>query len=678
MPKQKQHKSKQRVQAKGEKSKLPKKLVSTSENSKLLTFRVILITLPFLILLLVEGLLRIGGYGPNLDIFITHENNPKYWITNPSVGRRYFFVKDVTPATSYDAILKSKPENGYRIFVLGGSTTAGFPYYHNGAFPRMLQTRLESVFPERTIEIMNLGMPAVNSYTLLDLTDELMAFEPDAFLIYGGHNEFYGALGVGSTEVFGKYRSFVNFYLKLQHSKIFYLIKDFVGWKKSLTASRGNNSTRNRTLMERMVGKKTIGYGNADYIKARNIFADNLDEIARIVANKNIPIILANLVSNIKTHEPFESVEASEAFKQDWDNYYRAGLNHVKEKDYEAALISFASAREIYEDSAILHYVIAKTQGLSGNLGLAKDSYYRAKDLDALRFRATEDFNTVIETVAEQNDNVKLLDMKSYFEAASPDSLIGSNLMLEHLHPNLQGYALMAKAFFEAMQDNGLIQPEWDSTKVQSDKAYWQQNSVSPMDVQVANARIDLLLAGWPFKESNPHTKIAIEPKNKVGELAAEVLADEKNWEIAHVELAEYYSSQKEFDNAVVEYKALIRGTPYNISPYLRLGIIYLEMKSFDDALGIFKRSLKIEDTAIANKWIGSIMVNKGEALTGIPYLEKSLKLNSADPETMFNLTVAFAMLSEFDNARNYCERLIKQYPNHPGAQELWKRLGAH
>lgn len=677
MPKQDQNKTKPTVRTKGENSKLPKKSVSTSEGSKLLTFRIILVAMPFLIFLLFEGLLRIGGYGPNLDIFITHENNPKYWVTNPSVGRRYFFVKDVTPATSYDAILKSKPENGYRIFVLGGSTTAGFPYYHNGAFPRMLQTRLESVFPERTIEIMNLGMPAVNSYTLLDLTDELMAFEPDAFLIYAGHNEFYGALGIASTEVFGKYRGFVNFYLKLQHSKIFYLVKDFVGWTKSLTASN-KSGTRNRTLMERMVGNKTIAYGNAEYINARNIFNENLKEIVKLAADNEIPIILANLISNVKTHEPFESVGADEALKQDWDNYYRAGLNHVKEKDYQEALISFAKAQEIYDGSAILHYVIAKTYEVMGNPKFAKEHYYRAKDLDALRFRATEDFNTVIETVAEQNDKAYFLNMQSYFESASPDSLIGNNLVLEHLHPNLQGYALMAKAFFEAMQDHGFIEPVWDSTKVQSDEAYWRQYSVSPMDVQVADARIDLLMAGWPFKEANPHTKITLlKPQNKVAEFAAEVLADKKNWEVAHVELAEYYSSQKDLENAVIEYKTLIRGTPYNISPYLRLGIIYLEMKYFDDALDVFRQSLKIEDTAIADKWIGSIMVNKGEALNGIPYLEKSIKLNAADPEAMFNLTVAFAMLSEFDNARHYCERLIKQYPNHPGAQKLWQRLSA-
>jgi hypothetical protein len=58
---------------------------------------------------------------------------------------------------------------------------------------------------------VNLAMPAINSFSLLDMTPEALAQKPDALIIYCGHNEFYGALGAGSTESLGRWRGVINF-----------------------------------------------------------------------------------------------------------------------------------------------------------------------------------------------------------------------------------------------------------------------------------------------------------------------------------------------------------------------------------------------------------------------------------------------------------------------------------
>ena len=81
--------------------------------------------------------------------------------------------------------------------------------------------------PDKTVEVINLGISAVNSYTLFDQVDEIIEQKPDAILIYAGHNEFYGALGVGSNENLGGFPAFVRFYLKLQRfaTIIFRIIK---------------------------------------------------------------------------------------------------------------------------------------------------------------------------------------------------------------------------------------------------------------------------------------------------------------------------------------------------------------------------------------------------------------------------------------------------------------------
>ena len=116
---------------------------------------------------------------------------------------------------------KAEPDsNTFRIVVQGGSSAAGYPLYYGGSFSRMLEQRLLQSFPGKPIEVINTAMAAVNSYTLLDLADEIIEQRPDLVLIYAGHNEYYGSLGVGSAESLGRFPGMVNLYLELQHLRV--------------------------------------------------------------------------------------------------------------------------------------------------------------------------------------------------------------------------------------------------------------------------------------------------------------------------------------------------------------------------------------------------------------------------------------------------------------------------
>jgi len=96
---------------------------------------------------------------------------------------RYFFNEQFAPRPGIDLFLKEKPENGYRIFVLGGSTAAGYPYGANIRFSTILEERLRDVFPRKPIEVVNMAMTAVNTYTLLDFMDELLVMNLDLAIL---------------------------------------------------------------------------------------------------------------------------------------------------------------------------------------------------------------------------------------------------------------------------------------------------------------------------------------------------------------------------------------------------------------------------------------------------------------------------------------------------------------
>jgi lysophospholipase L1-like esterase len=118
---------------------------------------------------------------------------------NPDLPYKYFYNIEQAPSTLPDGFDKIKKENAFRVFVLGGSSTAGWPYVPNAAFSRHIKRRLELLYPKNTIEVINLGISAINSYSLRDFIPGIIKQQPDLVIIYAGHNEYYGALGVGST-----------------------------------------------------------------------------------------------------------------------------------------------------------------------------------------------------------------------------------------------------------------------------------------------------------------------------------------------------------------------------------------------------------------------------------------------------------------------------------------------
>src|SRR5690606_5250088 len=148
-----------------------------------------------------------------------------------------------------------------RIFVQGASSAVGFPFYRGGSFPRMLKHRLSQTFPEKNIEVVNTGITAVNSYTLWDLTDEIINQKPDLVIIYAGHNEYYGALGVGSSTALGNHPFLIRTYLFFKDLRLFQFLDDtYTSMRSSEPAKPGIGET---TLMEVMVKEQRIGFNSS-------------------------------------------------------------------------------------------------------------------------------------------------------------------------------------------------------------------------------------------------------------------------------------------------------------------------------------------------------------------------------------------------------------------------------
>jgi len=87
-------------------------------------------------------------------------------------------------------ILMEKPENTYRIFVVGGSTTFGIRSPDQNTMPGHLQQNLDERNFDKKIEVINAGIGGITSTDELQLVSKkIVHFEPDLIIVYDGSND---------------------------------------------------------------------------------------------------------------------------------------------------------------------------------------------------------------------------------------------------------------------------------------------------------------------------------------------------------------------------------------------------------------------------------------------------------------------------------------------------------
>jgi hypothetical protein len=145
-------------------------------------YRLLCLCLPFLMLAIAEGGLRQAGFGGYAPFFreIEADDGTTLVITDTAGSASYFFANRDKPGTNNEFAFKMpKPAGTTRIMLCGASAIKGFPQpvaFSAGAF---LQEILQDVWPDREVEVINLGTTAVASFPVLDIMRQAMAYDPD-------------------------------------------------------------------------------------------------------------------------------------------------------------------------------------------------------------------------------------------------------------------------------------------------------------------------------------------------------------------------------------------------------------------------------------------------------------------------------------------------------------------
>lgn len=586
-------------------------------------FNLIIVAIPVIFFLLFELSLRMFNTGTDLSLFVPSQNYPDYYEINRAVNQRYFTRMDDTSPTN-DIFLEEKPDTCFRVFVLGGSTTRGFPYQAGTAFPRILYYRLQDAYPNMRIEVVNLSASAINSYTYIDKIDEILAHEPDLILLYGGHNEYYGVMGVASVDKGGNARWMKLLRLKLVHLKTYQLLQNT--YLKIKSKSSEGNGGEAETLMSRIAKDKEIVYDSKLYHKGIAQFRKNVEAMVAKAAKHNVPVLMSELVSNVSDQAPFKSVAAN-GFPLAMDVYNEA-LSEMKNENYEQAKILFE----------------------------------RAKDYDVIRFRAPEAMNEVLHQISKDY-KLPLVPMKKYFEEASPNGLIGNKLMLEHLHPNIDGYFLMAEAFFNSIIEQNFLK-HTHKTPLRTSHEYRMNWGFTELDSLIGDLNIKSIKAGWPFKPENTENSFlaTYRPTTMIDSMAFAYLmksSTDRHIEDEHIKIAQIYAKAGLNEKAFQEYLSIIRLHPYIADLYFDASRYLIAQKRYADALDLILSAPEMPADYYYYYMTGTLRIRLGSLQEGIRDLEIALEIH---PETfqkmkiLLPLYTAYRNLNDLDNK----ERILK------------------
>ncbi len=639
-------------------------------------FWAVTLLLPVLFFALLEGGLRLGGYGDPLPLFVPVDAAGTVKMPNREVARRYFAREAGIPNPNPDFFSAEKPASSFRLFVQGESSAAGFPYYRGASFPQVLAARLRAAYPGRTVEVVNTGMAAIASFTLLDLADEIIAEQPDAVLVYTGHNEWYGALGAASTQTLGRSGGLVRLYLRLRDWRTVQLLRDAIAAVRPRRAPPGGTSAGNAaggggtTLMQRMVGEEAVPLGGESYRAGLAQFEENMDLLLARYARAGVPVFVGTLASNERDQRPFVSVTAGGA-PDPYDPVPDLRCIDAADSTGDAATLvgAFEQAAKADTASAFRAFVLGRARLAAGDSSGARDALRRARDLDALRFRAPTDANAVLRRVAARH-GATVVESEARLETVAPAGSIGYETMLEHLHPTLDGYALIADAFFDALTGAGLPAPNPRPTPPGR-----RFTLITAADSFGAVLRVDRLTRAWPFRPDEVIEAVpdSVRTPPPVVQMATQML-DGADWYATTRRLADWYVTQGRWADALRTRTALTTAYFFLAEPFADRGNTRVEAASvgrpFPDhpaaAIADYERALALDPGYLAaHTMLGALALQTGDAAAAVPHLERVAAGANAPPQALYNLAGAYAQLGRWDDAARTADRLAQANPQY-------------
>jgi tetratricopeptide (TPR) repeat protein len=595
------------------------------------------------------GLRAVGfGYAPTL--FRPVPDGGAY-TTNLDFAYR-FFSRDVAirPVPLYFAA--EKPEDGYRVFVVGGSAAFGdfMPEY---GLARILEVLLEERYPGVAFEVVNAAIAAVNSHVVLPIVREAARHDPDLVVFYLGNNEVAGPYGPGSvrtrTGTAGDTPSLLRVRLGLwvRGLRLGQLIERVLA-----RLGIGGPADRPETDAGGDLMRSLVRFDDPRLLPVRAHLERNLEDMLSATTRSGAQALVATVGSNLRNFYPFTSLHRSDLGKEEieaFDAAYALGRELVQRGDCAGALDAYARAAAIDDEFASLAFRRGACLLRLGRVDEAREALVRARDLDAGRYRADSAINAILRqtAAATKADGVHWLDSEARFAESglAPVPIPGDEFFYDHVHLSFDGSYLLARAVFEAVEP---MLPAWIRSRAAgspaSVSAVAEALALTPFDRE----RLARLIAARK-------AKLGAEPEGEGAEVARASAFWRKGEE-----------SGLDGDSAALYRRAIDRRSA---DLPLRRNFATLLLAEGDFAAAAEQLRVLVERVPDIAEWrvaYGTALRLDGRFEEALRQLETAVSLDPADFQAEFQLASVLRELDRDSEAIDHYERVLLARPENP------------
>jgi tetratricopeptide (TPR) repeat protein len=260
-----------------------------------------------------------------------------------------------------------------------------------------------------------------------------------------------------------------------------------------------------------------------------------------------------------------------------------------------------------------------------------------AKELDVLRFRAPEAINAIIYRLGHKYDNTYLVNSKELFDNMSPGKVTDNSLFTDHLHPNLDGFFLIASAFYNEIMNTGILGRPDHRIPADSIK---KEIPVTPVDSVYGSLVILFMKEEWPFLEPASFDKYKAKSYPEI--LGIRMFLKQINWEMAMDSLYRYYLKNSNFPEAIKVAKSVCLEHPYESRLSEEVGQLYLNLGIYHESRYYYKKAFEIN-----------------------PSIENARKM-----------VLILMQLDNLEESARYLQYLAKREPNDQMNKRLLEKVG--
>lgn len=335
---------------------------------------------------------------------------------------------------------------GTRVLVFGASAAYGEMFTEFASFPGWTQRYLRAAVPGEVVEVLNLAHGGMGSRQVKEMMYRALSHDrPDLVIVYSGNNEYHElrALKAASSRYDPRAELLRR---RMSTSYLYRQIRDLV-------QPADNILVPPEGVEWLPIGRLDVLVDDADRALGRILYREHLEDMVAMARDADIPILLTTVATNLRDH---------------MDN---ATPGQIPE-DAEHRLHDMGERVDQWDRAEFL----AQTEALSPRLqaegaqhrlghlllraGLDEAALQAFETSEALALRpmqADMHLREVVRVVGEATAT-PVCDLAGALAAGSPQGVPGSDVFVDHCHPNAEGHQRMGGTLAQCIAEAGLLE----------------------------------------------------------------------------------------------------------------------------------------------------------------------------------------------------------------------------